>query len=410
MSKMRVVITGIGVLASNGIGKDAFWKAQEEGKSGIKPVTLFDTAETKSKLAGEISNFTPEEITEKKGLRTMDRATKLILCATELALQDAGLKAQEPQVVDAGVVVGSTLGSVWSISEFDKLALREGPKAVNPAHFPNTVINSPASQVSIRFGMNNFNTTIATGFSASLDAFGYALDFLNLNRSAMVFVGGVEELCIQTFLGFYKLGVLSGSKRAGAEMIAPFDKKRNGMIIGEGAGMLVLETLESAKKRGAQIYAEVLGYASAFDPRRRNGYNPQAEGASRALKATLEDARVSAKDIDYICASANGTLECDVMEARAINKIFGNGKTLISAIKSQVGECFSASGVLQAVSSLGVLAKGLIPATLNLKEIDERCSLDNINTEIGKKAPVDKLLINSFGPNGCNSGMVLGKI
>ncbi len=253
MAKKRIVITGIGVLASNAIGKDNFWQALEQGASGIKPVTLFDTANTNSKLAGEITDFNPEAIVDKKGLRLMDRATKLVLCASQLALDDAGLKPWSPEIEEAGVVLGSTLGSVWSISEFDKLALREGPKAVNPAHFPNTVINSPASQISIKFGIKGFNTTISTGFSASLDAFGYALDFLNLDRAEIILVGGVEELCIQTFLGFYKIGILAGSKSRRPEISAPFDQRRNGIVVGEGAGMVVLETLEHAQKRGAKI-------------------------------------------------------------------------------------------------------------------------------------------------------------
>ena len=178
----RVVITGIGVLASNAIGKDDFWKAIREGRSGIKPVTLFDTSTTRAKMAGEITDFRAEQFLGEKGLRTFDRVTKLVLSAAKLALDDAGLKAplDEGLSVQTGVSLGSTLGSVRSISEFDKEGLRGGPRSVNPALFPNTVINAPASQISIRFNIKGFNTTISTGFSASLDAIDYAANFIKL--------------------------------------------------------------------------------------------------------------------------------------------------------------------------------------------------------------------------------------
>ena len=180
MDKRRIVITGVGVLASNGIGKEAFWKNLEQGVSGIKPVTLFDTTNTRCKLAGEISNFEPKEVLGPKGLRNLDRATKLALVAAKLAIDDSGFHITEENTDDVGVSLGTTLGSVWSISEFDKEALRDGPRSVNPAHFPNTVINSPASQISIKFNIQGFNSTIATGFCSSLDAIYYAMNMINL--------------------------------------------------------------------------------------------------------------------------------------------------------------------------------------------------------------------------------------
>ena len=204
MSK-RIVITGIGVLACNGIGRDAFWNGLEEGRSGVREVSLFDTSTTRSKLAGEIADFNPKAILGPKGLRTLDRTTLLVLCASKFAFEDANL----PHPVSGedtnhyGVSLGSTMGSVWSISEFDKLTLREGPRAVNPAHFPNTVINSPASHISIRFNIQGFNSTISTGFCSSLDAVYYAMNMINLYGYEVVLTGGVEELCEQTYKGFY---------------------------------------------------------------------------------------------------------------------------------------------------------------------------------------------------------------
>lgn len=413
MSNKRVAITGIGVISSIGIGKDAFWSALEEGKSGIRPVSLFDTSDCKSHLAGEIPDFKAEDFLGPRGHRTLDRSTKLICSAAKLALDDAKIEPNTAITEDAGMVLGSTMGSIWSISEFDKDALRDGPRYVDPMRFPNTVINSPASQVSIKFGIRGFNTTISTGFSASLDAIGYALDFMRLNRADIILVGGVEELCIQTFLGFYKIGIMAGSRDGRPEISAPFDKKRNGIIFGEGAGVIVIEDIEHAKSRNATIYGEILGFGTAFDPRRRNGYNPKAEGATRAIQNTLDDSGISLNEIDYISACANSTLECDVMEARAIRNIFAQRtqKIPVSAIKSMVGECFSASSILQVISSLGTLNRGIIPPTINFESIDDRCNFLNIVGLNGapKKANINKILVNSFGPSGCNSSLLISK-
>ena len=325
--KKRIVITGIGVLAPNGIGKDAFWKALKDGVSGIKPVTLFDTSNLRTKLAGEISNFDPQSILGPKGLRNLDRTTLLVLCASKLALEDAGLPVSVPEEdTDIyGVSLGSTMGSVWSISEFDKEALRSGPRAVNPALFPNTVINSPASHISIKLNIQGFNSTISTGFCSSLDAIYYAMNMINLYEYKVVLSGGVEELCEQTYKGFYKIGHLAGSRPGKEEINCPFDKRRNGIVMGEGACIVILEELEHAIDRKATIYAEVLGYGTAFDPKSKNIYSPKAEGASEAIEQCLEDAKLTQDGIDYICASADSTLDCDVMETRAVKNVF-NGK------------------------------------------------------------------------------------
>src|SRR3989338_3927769 len=333
---MRIVITGIGVVSPIGIGKEAFWQGLKEGRSGIKPVTLFDTSTTLSKLAGEITDFKPEEILGPKGLRNLDRTTKLALCAAKLCLDDANFQVTEENTDDVGVVLGSTMGSVWSISEFDKEAIRNGPRAVNPALFSNTVINSPASQISIRFNIKGFNSTISSGFTSSLDALEYAGNFILMGRASTVLVGGVEELCEQTFKGFYKLEFLSASKNGGQELSAPFDRRRNGAVLGEGAAILLLERWDHAAKRGAHIYGVVEGSGHSFDQKSYNRYDLKAEGAKRAIIRALQNASKSPDDIDYIASSANSTLDGDVAEARALQFVLGGRKKDIvgSASKS----------------------------------------------------------------------------
>lgn len=409
----RVVVTGIGVLASNGIGKENFWHALKNGKSGIRPISLFDTSTTRAKTAGEITDFKAEEFLGEKGLRTFDRATRLILSAAKLALDDAGMKypLDEEMSVKTGVSLGSTLGSVHSISEFDKEGIRSGPRSVNPALFPNTVINAPASQVSIKFNIKGFNTTISTGFSASLDAIDYAVNFVQLYDYDVVLAGGVEELCLQTFLGFHKIGHLAGSREGKNEIDCPFDKRRNGIVLGEGACILVLEEIGHANARSATIYAEILGYGTSFDPDSRNIYSPKAKGAARAIEFALEDADLEQDDIDYVSATANSTLDCDVMETRAINRVFGDkAKALpVSSIKSMIGDTFSAAGAMNVAASVGAMDGGFIPPTLNYKERDSRCDLDYV-PNIARSAKLDKVLVNSFTPTGVNSSLVMGKV
>jgi len=305
MEKKRIVITGLGVVAPNGIGKQEFWDNCAAGISGIKPITLFDTSKYRCHWAGEISNFQPERYLGSKGLRNLDRTTLLALVAAKLAIEDARLEITDENRNDIGVVLGSTMGSVHSISEFDKEGLREGPRYVNPALFPNTVINSPASQVAIRFGLKGLNTTISTGFTASLDALGYARDMLRLGRAKQLLVGGVEELCIQTFLGFYKLGLLATSPNGAPPRFAPFDERASGTLLGEGAAFLVLEPLEHAQARSATIYAELTGYGSCFDPRAVYRYNPEGDGIAEAIRQAMDDAEVTPEDVDSVSGCAN---------------------------------------------------------------------------------------------------------
>ncbi|MFH1622883.1 MAG: beta-ketoacyl-[acyl-carrier-protein] synthase family protein [Candidatus Omnitrophota bacterium] len=406
----RVVITGVGVATSNGMGKGEFWENLQKGASGIKEVSLFETDSIKTHTAGEIKDFDAVKYLDGKGLRLLDRTTKMVNVAAKFAIEDANLKIDESNTDQIGVVLGTTLGSVYSISEFDKTALREGPRYVNPALFPNTVINSPASQISIRFAIKGFNTTIATGFTASLDALRYAYDFIQFDRAKAVVVGGVEELCIQTYLGFYKLKFLAASKNSDLELSCPFDRRRNGIIFGEGASMVVIEDLESAQKRGAKIYAEILSFGSYFDPFRINKYNRLGPGIRSAMRFALENAQLRPRDIDYICANANSTKEADLIEIEAIKYVFNSQakRVPVSSIKSMVGESFSASGALALAASVGAIENKFIPPTVNYQEPDSECDLDIVPNK-SRKQDLNKVLINTFGPSGTNTCVVIGK-
>lgn len=379
------------------------------GKTGFRPVTLFDTASFRVKVAGEISDFDALPFLGKKGLRDLDRSTKLICSAAKLAIDEAHLQITDANTHSIGVSIGTTFGSLHSISQFDRSGLIEGPRCVNPSHFPNTVINSPASQVSIRFKIKGFNTTISTGFCASLDAVSYASDFIRLNRADVVLAGGVEELCEETFMGFHTLSCLSGSD--GSEpRCCPFDARRNGIILSEGAAMLVLEDEEHAVNRGAVILARVLGYGNAFDPSADNSFNHAGHGLKNAIAHALKDASLNPEDIDYISACANSTKGLDRMETKVIKDIFGKHayKIPVSSIKSMVGECFSSSGALSLAAAIGAIKKEFIPPTINYVEKDYDCDLDYVPNK-SRRQRINNVLITAADPYGNNSAILLGR-
>ncbi len=399
-----IVVTGIGVISPLGIGREAFWKGLEEGRSGFKEISIFDTSEFSVHVGGEVSDFDPESYIGKKDLRILDRSTKLVTSAARLATDDAGLDISDDNTHYTGVSVGTTFGSLHSIAQFDLTGLREGPRFVNPSLFPNTVINSPASQVSIRFGIKGFNTTVSTGFCASLDAVIYAADFIRLKRAEAVLAGGVEELCEETFRGFHTLGFLSGADGS-PPLCCPFDARRNGIILSEGAAILILESRAHALRRGATVLARISGYGNSFDPAGSTG-----RGLCKAIELALGEASLDPGEIDYISASANSTQKLDRMETEVLKKVFGRDAYTIpvSSIKSMVGETFSASGALSLSAAVGALNNGFLPPTVNYSERDPGCDLDYVPNEARQKE-IRKALVISSDPYGSNTAVVIEK-
>jgi len=405
----KIAITGIGVLSPIAIGRKEYWEVLFQGKTGFRPVTIFDTASFRVHVAGEITDFDALSFLGKKGLRELDRSTRLICSAAKLAIDDSRLAITEDNTHSTGVSIGTTFGSLHSISQFDRSGLIDGPRFVNPSHFPNTVINSPASQVSIRFKIKGFNTTVSTGFCASLDAVSYAADFIKLNRAKVVLAGGVEELCEETFFGFHKLGCLSGMDGS-APLCCPFDARRNGLILSEGAAVLVLEDEEYARQRGATVLATVLGYGNAFDPATDFSFSQAGQGLKNAIAQALHDAFLEPEGIDAICASANSTTGLDRMETNVIKDVFGKSAYTIpvSSIKSMVGESFSASGALSLAAAVGALQMGFIPPTVNYQERDLECDLDYVSGKARQKQ-IQNVLVTSADPYGQNSAVIVGR-
>jgi 3-oxoacyl-[acyl-carrier-protein] synthase II len=399
----------MGVLSSIGIGRDAYWDALFRGVTGFRPITLFDTAHFRVHVAGEVAGFDPEALLGKKGLRDLDRSTRLVSCAAKLALDDARFAVTEENTNAVGVAIGTAFGSLHSISQFDRVGLTEGPRFVNPSHFPNTVINSPASQVSIRFKIKGFNTTVSTGFCSGIDAVSYAVDFIRLGRAEAVLAGAVEELCEETFLGFHTLGCLSGMD--GTEpRCCPFDARRNGAILAEGAAVLVLESEEHALRRGASVLGEIKGYGNAFDPVAEMDFSHDGAGLGNAIRVALNDSGLSSDNIDCVLSCANSTKGLDRMETNVLKSILGKraASVPVSAVKSMVGEAYSASGALSLAAAVGALQKGLVPPTVNYAEKDGRCDLDYV-PNAARPLSTKNILIPAADPYGQNAAAILAR-
>jgi len=407
--KRRIVISGLGVIAPNGIGKEQFWDALREGRSGIKPVRRFSTSGFKCHLAGEIDGeFNPAYFLGAKGLRNLERTSRLLCSAAKLAIDDAGLVITDRNTDDIGVCTATTLSNLWNVAEFDREVIQDGPLFTNVALFPGTVMNAASSQVSIKFGIQGFNTTISTGYSSSIDALKYAIDFLRLRRIKTVLVGGVESLSLANYSGFYRLGYCAGIH--GEEISCPFDRRRNGIIVGEGAAVIVIEDEESALERGATIYAEINGIGNCFDPYKMGKYHPDARGLKQSIKGALRTTEIGVSDIDYISASANSVYDQDRLETKAIRDIFGNYayNIPVSSIKSMIGETFSAGGLFQIASAIGSMYRGFIPPTINYALRDNECDLDYVANK-SRITRINNVLVNNYGPGGSNAAFILSK-
>lgn len=409
MNKKRIVITGIGIVSSLGMKKELYWQNLFEGKSGVAPITLFDTSGLNVKIGGEVKDFVAADILGKAGLIDLDRATTLLLSAAKFALEDSG-SALGQNSTETGVSVGVAFGSTRSLSEFDRQSIEESPSFVNPSRFPNLVPNSPASRAAIRYAIKGPNATLSTGLCAFIDALDYAANTIQCGRAKKMLVGAVEEMCIQTFLGFYEMGYLSGSKNDHEPLSCPFDVRRDGIIFSEGACVIVLEELSAALERQAPIYAQVLGIGAAYEPFRLHKYSQKAEGISQAMIKALNHAGLVPEDIDCIYANANSTQDADLAETKGIKQAFKSAAGLkpITAVKSMLGETFCASGGLATIAALGSLQNQIIPPTINLQKKGPGCDLDYV-TGTARKQKVDRAMVNSFNPNGANSVLILGK-
>ena len=422
----RVVVTGLGVVAPNGIGRRAFWSACTDGKSGVGDIRTFDASAHPVKIAAEVRDFDVTPFvppTQRKSQKIMSRAMKFAVGAAGLAVEDSGLEWDRQNPERVGVVMGtglvpmdlpevlpSLMESCDSEGKFCPSRLgKRGSDALFPLWILKYLPNMVAAHISLALNAQGPNSTITTACVAGTQAVGEAFRLISRGDADVMLAGGADSRIDPLLLLAYDaLGALSRGDRPPKEVSRPFDAERDGFVLGEGAGVLVLEELEQARKRGAEIYAEVLGLGSSFDAYAVTKPDPEARGAARAIEWALSEARVDAQDVDYINAHGTSTRLNDLMETRAVKRVFGEGaRTLpLSSIKSMIGHLIGAAGAVEAVALAMTLREGVLPPTINHLHPDPDCDLDYV-PNVAREVPVRTAVSTSFGFGGQNAALVM---
>lgn len=409
--RRRVVVTGIGVVSSIGLGKEKFWESLCQGRSGISRIEAFDTTPFTTQFAGEIKNFNPAEVIEPKRLKRMDRTSQLAVVSAKMAIQDAGFDPASNGRDRTGVIIGTAMAGHGYILEQHKTLMEKGPMRINPftalASFPDAC----ASNVSIELGVTGPSFSIATACSSASDACGYAFEAIRSGNVDFLLMGGAEASIYPGILAAFCVArALSTRNDAPEKASRPFSRDRDGFVLGEGAGMLVLEEYEHAKKRNAHIYAEILGHGMTCDAYHMTAPDPTGAEASRAMRMAMKNAGVSPLDVDYINAHGTSTLLNDKTETMIIKNVFGDQayKIPVSATKSMIGHLIGAAGSVELIATVLAMDHGKIPPTINYQVPDPECDLDYVpNTARDHKIKI--AMKNSFGFGGKNSILILGK-
>lgn len=407
--RRRVVVTGIGLVSPLGIGTQDTWDGLMAGKSGVGPLTRFDSTGYNTRIAGEVKGFDPSLYIPKKEIKKSDTFIHFCMAASQFAMEDSGLEVDDSNRERVGVIVGSGIGGLPVIEATHKTLLDRGPSRVTPFFIPAQIVNLAAGQVSIRYGAQGPNSAPATACTTGLHAVGDAFRQIQLGFADAMIAGGTESVLVPlAFAGFSSMRALSTRNDDPEKASRPWDKDRDGFILSEGAGVLILEELESAKARGAKIYSEILGYGMSGDAYHISAPDPEGGGAARVMQATLKDAGVNKEDIAYINAHGTSTGLGDLAEVRAIKKVFGDHayRLAVSSTKSSTGHLLGAAGGLEA----GILALSLkqqvLPATINLDEPDPDADLDFVpNTP--RETDFEVALTNSFGFGGTNGALIM---
>ena len=405
----RVVVTGIGLVTPLGVGREVNWERLTAGKSGIGPITRFDTARFATRIAGECREFDPLVFIDKKEVRKMDRFIQYALGAAQLAVDDGAVPREFLASVRCGVHVGSGIGGIGTIEEWNKVLLEKGPDRVSPFFLIATIINEAAGQISIRFGSKGPNMALVTACASSTHAVGDAFRIIARGEADLMLTGGAEApITPLGTAGFSAMKALSERNDEPEKASRPFDAKRDGFVMAEGAGILVLEELESAVKRGAKIYAEVVGYGMTGDAYHVAAPDPDGDGAARVMKAALDDAGVEPSAVNYINAHGTSTPFNDKTETGAIKKVFGEhaSKIGVNSTKSMTGHLLGATGAVEAAYTALCLHHQVMPPTINYENPDPECDLDYVPNK-ARPAEVEYGLSNSFGFGGTNGSLLL---
>jgi 3-oxoacyl-[acyl-carrier-protein] synthase II len=406
----RVVVTGVGLVCALGIGTDESWKNLVAGVSGIGPITHFDPAAFDCKIAGEVKNFDPFNWIEKKELKKMGRFIQLALAAYDAAVKHASWKPEQSNLEEVGVYVSSGIGGFDIIEREHGKLLFGGPNKISPFFIPSAIVNLASGHISIRYGAKGPNSATATACSASAHAIGDSFKIIERGAADMMICGGTEATITPMGVGgFASMKALSTRNDDPATASRPFDVDRDGFIVGEGAGILILESLEHATQRNAPILAEIVGYGMSGDAYHITQPVENGDGAFRVMRAALKDAKLSPDDISYVNAHGTSTPIGDVIETIAMKRLFGEravGKKLpVSSTKSMTGHLLGGAGGLEAGISVLALRDQILPPTINQFHADPKCDLDYV-PNVARKATVDYALSNSFGFGGTNAALI----
>jgi len=406
--KRRVVVTGLGMITPVGLDTESSWEGLVNGKSGIGPITYFDDKNIPTQIAGEIHGFEPEKFIEPKEIKKMDRFIHLAIAASQMAMDMAGLKVTPENAERVGVMVSAGMGGLPAIEKYHKVYLERGFRKITPFFIPMLIINEAAGVLSIRYGAKGPNICMVSACATGTHSIGEAFKTIQRGDADAMIAGGTEScICPLGVGGFNAMKALSTRNDEPQRASRPFDMERDGFIMGEGSGVVILEELESALKRGARIYAELIGYGATGDAYHITAPAPSGEGAARCMQMAIKDAGITPAEMGYINAHGTSTKFGDELESTAIKTVFGEQayKIPVSSTKSMTGHLLGAAGGVEAVVSVLAIERGILPPTINLEHPDPECDLDYVpNT--ARKVAVDVTMSNSFGFGGTNGCLV----
>ena len=409
--RRRVVVTGMGLVIPTGIGVETVWKNVCEGKSGIGLLTRFDTNGFETKIAGEVKDFNPELYIDKKEIKRMDLFVQYAIAATKEALEDAQLNIAPENCEQIGVIVGTGLGGLPTLEKYHKVLLERGPSRISPFFIPMLIANMASGQIAIQFGPKGPNTCLVTACATGAHCIGDAFRAIVYGDAEAMIAGGTEaNITPLTIGGFNAMKALSTKNDEPEKACRPFEKNRDGFVVSEGAGIIILEELQFALKRNAKIYGELIGYGYTGDAYHITAPSPNGDGAVRCMRMAIKDAGLKPEEMDYINAHGTSTPLNDLTETIAIKTVFGDyaKKIPISATKSMTGHLLGAAGSTEAIFTILAIRDGLMPPTLNYEEPDPQCDLDYV-PNVARRKPLKVAMSNAFGFGGTNATLVFRK-
>jgi len=404
----RVVITGMGAITPLGNDVETFWRNVVAGRSGVGPITLFDASAMKTRIAAEVKGFDPEAWFGRKEARRMDRYAQFALAATQQALQDARLDPAHVDRERVGVILGTGIGGIGALVQGVETLMTRGPDRISPFMVPMMLADTAPGLIAIAYGFRGPNMAVVTACASGTNAIGEAMHLIRRGDADVVIAGGAEAAILPVAVAaFNVMGAISTRNEEPERASRPFDRTRDGFVMGEGAGILVLERLEHARARGARIYAEVVGYGTSADAYHITAPLENGEGAALAMRRALADAGLSPRDIDYINAHGTSTPLNDKSETQAIKAVFGEAAydVPISSTKSMIGHLLGAAGAVEAIVCIRAITDGVIPPTINYEHPDPECDLDYV-PNVARRRPVRTAMSNSFGFGGHNACVI----